>query len=216
MDTLFVIVANYGSAALFAVTFLSCLAVPLPASLMMLTAGAFAASGDLMLTTACLAAYGGALGGDQTGYLIGRSCAGTIERWAAARRNRAFLLGRARASIDEWGGLGVFLSRWLVSPLGPYVNFAGGAGRMRWVRFSAWGAAGEVVWVGLYVGLGYAFAESLPAVAEFAADFNGVIAGGVVAVGLWICLRVMQRRHGRAKGPEVESEAKSEGGSLFF
>lgn len=207
MDALFVTVANYGSGVLFVVTFLSCLAVPVPASLMMLTGGAFAASGDLVLTTAVLSAYAGAVSGDQTGYLIGRSCAGPLERWAAAGRSRAFLLGRARTSIDAWGGVGVFLSRWFVSPLGPYVNFASGAGRMHWARFSAWGAAGEAIWVGLYVGLGYMFAESLPFVAEFAADFNGVIAGGVVAVGLWMWLRFMHRRRGRAKRSESSDEA---------
>jgi membrane protein DedA with SNARE-associated domain len=209
MEALFVIVANYGSAALLIVTFLSCLAMPVPASLMMLTGGAFAASGDLVLATVCLSAYAGAVAGDQAGYFIGRSCAGPLERWAAGRRSRAFLLGRARAAIDDWGGPGVFLSRWLISPLGPYVNFAGGAGRMHWVRFSVWGAAGEAVWVGLYVGLGYAFAESLPAIAEFAADFNGIIASGVVAVGLWFWLRVLQKRRGRAKDAGsgvVESE----------
>lgn len=194
-DTVFILVANYGSLALFVVTFLSCLAVPVPASLMMLTGGAFAASGDLMLTTAVLSAYCGALGGDQSGYLIGRSCAGSLERWAQGRRSRARMLGRARASIDDWGGMGVFFSRWLVSPLGPYVNFAGGAGRLRWTRFSLWGAAGEMVWVGLYVGLGYGFAGSLTAVAEFAADVSGVLAGGVVALGLWLWLRVLHRRH---------------------
>ena len=194
-DTVFILVANYGSLALFAVTFLSCLAVPVPASLMMLTGGAFAASGDLLLTTAILSAYCGALAGDQSGYLIGRSCAGSLERWADARQGRARLLRRARASIDYWGGMGVFFSRWLVSPLGPYVNFAGGAGRLRWARFSLWGAAGEMVWVGLYVGLGYGFAGSLTAVAEFAADVSGVLAGGVVAVGLWLWLRVLHRRH---------------------
>lgn len=196
-DTVLVLLASYGSAALFAVTFLSCLAVPVPASLMMLTGGAFAASGDLLLTTTSLAAYMGALSGDQAGYLIGRSCAGSLERWAAARRTRAHLLARARASIDRWGGAGVFLSRWLVSPLGPYVNFAGGAGRMHWGRFSAWGAAGEAVWVGLYVGLGYVFSGSLIAVAAFAADVSGLIAGGVVAASLGLWLRALQRRQGR-------------------
>lgn len=211
MDAVFAAVAYYGSTALFAVTFLSCLAVPVPASLMMLTAGAFAASGDLVLSSAVLAAYAGALAGDQAGYLIGRSCAGPLERWAAARRSRDLLLRRARASIEAWGGVGVFLSRWLVSPLGPYVNFAGGAGLMHWGRFSAWGAAGEAVWVGLYVGLGYAFAESLPLIAEFAADFNGVIAGAVVAAGLYLALRVLQKRRGRrrkaaaARGVEGDS-----------
>ena len=196
-ETVFFLVAHYGSAALFIVTFLSCLAVPVPASLMMLTGGAFAASGDLSLVTVSLAAYGGALGGDQAGYLVGQSFAGPLERWAEARRGRSAMLGRARASVEQWGGMGVFLSRWFVSPLGPYVNFAGGAGRMPWVRFSIWSAAGEMVWVALYVGLGYLFAGSLTAVAEFAADLSGLVAGAVVAVGLGFWLRVMQKRHGR-------------------
>lgn len=201
-DTVFALVAQYGSGALFIVTFLSCLAMPVPASLMMLTGGAFAASGDLSLVTASLSAYGGALAGDQAGYLVGQSCAGWLEHWAEARQNRAMLLGRARASVDRWGGMGVFLSRWLVSPLGPYVNFAGGAGRMPWARFSIWSAAGEMVWVALYVGLGYLFAGSLTAVAEFAADLSGLVAGAVVAVGLGFWLRVMQKRHGRSRVEE--------------
>ncbi|MEQ6885245.1 DedA family protein [Salicola sp. Rm-C-2C1-2] len=197
-ETVFTLVAQYGSGALFIVTFLSCLAMPVPASLMMLTGGAFAASGDMSLVTASLSAYGGALAGDQAGYLVGQSCAGWLERWAHARRSRAMLLARARASVDRWGGVGVFLSRWLVSPLGPYVNFAGGAGRMPWARFSIWSAAGEMVWVALYVGLGYLFAGSLTAVAEFAADLSGLVAGAVVAVGLGFWLRMMQKRHRRS------------------
>jgi len=53
-DTVFILVANYGSLALFVITFLSCLAVPVPASLMMLTGGAFAASGDMgLILQAC-------------------------------------------------------------------------------------------------------------------------------------------------------------------
>jgi len=199
-DTVFTLVANYGSFALFVVTFLSCLAVPVPASLMMLTGGAFAASGDMSLVTASLAAYIGAVAGDQGGYLVGRSCAGALERWAEARRNRALMLEKARASLERWGGAGVFLSRWLVSPLGPYVNFAGGAGRLRWARFSLWAMAGELVWVALYVGLGYLFSESLIAVAELAADLSGLIAGGVVALGLGVWLRTRQRRLFRLEG----------------
>lgn len=206
MDALFVIVANYGVVAMSVTTFLSCLAVPVPASAIMLTAGAFAASGDLQLATVVLSAYGGAVVGDQAGYLIGRSFAGPLERWAAARRRRAFLLGKARASIDQWGGVGVFLSRWFVSPLGPYMNFAGGAGRMHWARFTGWGGAGEAVWVMLYVGLGYMFAESLPAIVRFAADFNGIIVGGVVAVALGMWIRARHRRRGPARKSRLARE----------
>lgn len=195
-DTLFLLVATYGGAALFVVTFLSCLAVPVPSSLMMLTGGAFAASGDLLLETTALAAYIGAVAGDQLGYFLGRSGAPVLERWAGRRRARMLLLGRARASIQRWGGPGVFFSRWLVSPLGPYVNFASGAGEMRWLRFALWGATGELVWVGLYVGLGYAFASNLTAVAEFSADLTGLFAGLAVTLLLGALLRFFHRRQG--------------------
>lgn len=198
-ETVFALVAQYGSVALVVVTFLSCLALPVPASLMMLTGGAFAASGDLSLVTVTLAAYGGAIAGDQASYQLGHSCARWLERWSEARRGRAMLLARARASVDRWGGMGVFLSRWFVSPLGPYVNFAGGAGRMPRGRFTLWSVAGEMVWVVLYVGLGDLFAGSLTAVAEFAADLSGLVAGAVVAVGLGFWLRMMHQRHARLR-----------------
>lgn len=198
-DTLFVLVATYGSAALFVVTFLSCLAVPVPSSLMMITGGAFAASGDLMIGTMVLSAYAGAVIGDQVGYLVGRLGASPLERWTGARRSRAILLRRARWAIGEWGGPGVFFSRWLVSPLGPYVNFAGGAGKMEWARFTLWGAVGEAVWVAVYVGLGYAFANNLELVIDIVADFSGLVVAAVVTAGLGLVLAAIHRRQGRRR-----------------
>lgn len=211
-DTLFLLVASYGAAILFAVTFLSCLAVPVPSSLMMLTGGAFAASGDLLLTTTALSAYAGAIGGDQVGYLVGQRSTRTLDRWAADRPRRAVLLGKARSLIREWGGIGVFLSRWLVSPLGPYVNLAGGAAGIGWARFTVWGAAGEAVWVGLYTGLGYAFASNISAVAEIAGDASGLIAGGVVTLGLGLWLRAAMKRQERRR-PNGPSGGESPGPS---
>ena len=41
--------ADYGVPLLFAVTFLSCLALPVPSSLLMLASGGFAAAGDMVL-----------------------------------------------------------------------------------------------------------------------------------------------------------------------
>ncbi len=71
-----------------------------------------------------------------------------------ASSRRAALMGKATGYLRDRGALAVFLSRWLFSPLGPYVNFAGGAARLDWGRFTWAGIAGETVWVALYVGLG--------------------------------------------------------------
>lgn len=46
-DTLLQLLATYGAPLLALTTFASCLALPVPSSLMMLAAGAFVASGDL-------------------------------------------------------------------------------------------------------------------------------------------------------------------------
>ncbi len=184
-DLLLSLVADYGAVLLFAVTFLSCLAVPMPSSLMMLAGGGFVASGDLSLIEAMGGAYLGAVAGDQTGFQLG-SKAGN---WLARAPKRQALLDKANAITGRYGGLGVFLSRWLFSPLGPYVNFGGGAAGYGWTGFTLWGALGEAVWVILYVGLGYAFADHITELAGLLGNASGLLAAGAVAIGLGLWLR---------------------------
>lgn len=95
-DWLLAQVADWGAVALAIVTFLSCLAIPVPSSMMMLTAGAFAASGDLALAPAAASALGGAVLGDQAGYQLGRLGFRRAEGWVMRSRSRAAVLDRAR------------------------------------------------------------------------------------------------------------------------
>ncbi len=193
-DQIIALVPTYGLSLLVLIVFLSCLALPVPSSLVMLTSGSFVGAGDLSLVPTFLAALGAAVAGDQIGYLIGRKGGGKLLNRIASTRDRQALLDRAKNWTDQRGGPGVFLSRWLVSPLGPYVNFIGGATGLAWGRFTIWGAAGEAVWVTLYVGLGFVFSDNISAVAELASDFSGMLAAGVVTLGLgWQIRRVLKK-----------------------
>lgn len=58
-------------AVLALVSFLSCLALPVPASVVMLAAGALASAGDLALAPVALGALAGAVPGDQAGIFWG-------------------------------------------------------------------------------------------------------------------------------------------------
>ena len=71
-DWLLALVPQYGVWLLAVCTFLSCLALPVPASILMLAAGGFVAAGDLSLTGSVAAALAGAVAGDQAGYFGGR------------------------------------------------------------------------------------------------------------------------------------------------
>lgn len=191
--------ADYGVPLLFCVTLLSCLALPVPSSLLMLACGGFAASGDLSLPAVAAAAFCGAIIGDNLGYWIARSCDARLSAFLAKRPKRAALREKSEAYMDRWGGSSVFFSCWLVAPLGPYINYVSGLSRFSWPRFAAWGAAGEVVWVGLYVGLGYLFADNLTAVSDLLGNLSGFLAALVVAVGLGIWMLRASKARDAAK-----------------
>ncbi|SFS08574.1 DedA family protein [Yoonia litorea] len=194
-DLVLAFAADYGVPLLFVVTFLSCLALPVPSSLLMLASGGFAATGDISIVMAAVAAFAGAVLGDNTGYYLAHRFGGRLERWLTGRPKRAALKKRAAEYMDRWGGMSVFFSRWLVAPLGPYVNYASGLAGFRWSRFAAWSAAGELVWVTSYIGLGYVFADNIAAVSALLGNISGLLAASVVAGGLslWLIRASKQR-----------------------
>lgn len=187
-DWLLALVPQYGLWLLAATTFCSCLALPLPASILMMTAGGFVAAGDLVLWQTFLAAAGGGVAGDQVGYWAGRG-AGT--RLLAKLRNdpaREKLVAKAVAILEARGTIAVFLTRWLFSPLGPWVNLTAGSAGYGWHRFTASGVAGELVWAGLYVGIGYGFAGNIEAASDMLGSVLGFVAAGTAMLGLGIWL----------------------------
>lgn len=187
-ETLLELLPDYGAPFLGLVTLLSCLALPVPASLFMMAAGGFAAAGDLSLGLTILAALIGAVLGDQIGFLLGRGGSGVLQRLERRGGKQALALARATALTRERGNIAVFLSRWLLSPLGPYVNYAAGAARMRWHRFSLASLSGETVWVAIYIGLGAGAMDQLATLWPMISDMLGLLAA--VAVALLLVLRL--------------------------
>lgn len=190
----------YGLYIIGLATFLSCVAAPIPSSLVMLTAGAFIAAGDLSGPAVVGLALAGAAAGDQVGYAMGRAGSARVDR---LHGKPGAMVHKARSLIERYGVWAVFLSRWLLSPLGPYVNLATGATRMNWVRFTVADLAGEAVWVTLYLGVGYVFAGQIEAAANIAGNFSGALAAGTVTLGLGLWLRAVLRVESRQKnGPK--------------
>jgi len=198
-DWLLGLVPQYGLYLLAACTFASCLALPIPASMLMLAAGGFVSAGDLSLYGSVAAALLGAVAGDQIGYWGGRwGGSGLIERLG----KKAAPLTKATDMLARRGGIAVFLSRWLVSALGPYVNLAAGAAGQPWVQFALWGALGEAVWVGLYIGLGYSFTGNIEAASGTALRLLGFMGAGAVALGLgaWLIAALRTEKLAQAAG----------------
>ncbi|QPM89438.1 DedA family protein [Pseudooceanicola algae] len=191
------LLVSYGPGIIFAVTFTSCIALPVPASLVMLGAGALAAAGDMPFWGLLVSAYVGAVLGDIAGYGLAILLEGALKDRLRPGPRTLALTQEARRRLLAHGGKTVFLSRWLLSPLGPYVNFAAGAARMPMRQFLPSSAAGEVIWVGFYLGIGHAAARHLPKVTEIASNVAGLILAGAVACGILFVLHLRLRRSRR-------------------
>jgi membrane protein DedA with SNARE-associated domain len=89
---------------------------------------------------------------------------------------------KTEALAKQWGGPGIFFSRWLVTSLGPWLNVTSGIAEYPWRRFILWDVLGDVLWVVLNVMLGYFFSGRVQAIAEVSGNFAWVVLGFIVAV----------------------------------
>ncbi|MDH4412149.1 MAG: VTT domain-containing protein [Rhizobium sp.] len=183
-ETLLASLPSYGLSLLALVVAVSCLGAPLPASIVMMLMGALAAAGDFTLWIVIAVALASAVAGDQLGYLLGRTAGRRLVPLVARNPARRRAIERAEREMEQRGNVAVFLTRWLLSPLGPYLNLMAGASGFSWLRFTLAGVLGEAVWVGLYTGLGATFSESVTEIAEISGSVSGFLAAGAVAAVL--------------------------------
>lgn len=190
--------ATYGSFAIFGAILLASIGVPLPATFLLVAAGSFVTQGEMELWSVLLAGTLGAIIGDHIGYGIGRIGGRTFVHRVGQRFNAGGMLTQAEATMERWGGLGIFLSRWLLTAVGPYVNLTSGLMGYHLLRFSFWDIVGEILWVGLYIQIGRFFSDQLATISDALGDLTWVVLG-VVAI-LFIGYKLIQsfRQNGDA------------------
>lgn len=174
--------ANYGAFAIFVAILLASIGVPLPSSFLLVAAGSFVTQGEMNLWSVLLAATLGAILGDHIGYGIGRIGGRAFVHGVGQRVNAGAMLTQAEATMQRWGGLGIFLSRWLLTAVGPYVNLTSGLMGYHLLRFSFWDILGELLWVGLYVQVGRLFSDQLATISDALGDLTWVVLGVVAIV----------------------------------
>jgi membrane-associated protein len=192
-DQLLAALSQYGLPVLFGVIVIAAAGVPLPISMMLVAAGSFVELGEMKLWQVIVVASAGAVMGDQIGYALGRWGGHRVVERVKRSRNGPARIAQAEAFAKRWGALGIFFTRWLITPLGPWLNLTSGMSGYPWTRFFLWDVLGEVLWVILYVLLGKFFSDRVQALVEILGDLGWVIVGLIAAVILgWKVLRYLQ------------------------
>ncbi len=209
-DQLFGLLSTYGLPALFIILAVSSAGVPFPITLLLIATGSFVAQGEMVLWQVLIICSAGAIVGDNIGYGLGRWGGRKLVHRVTERFGGADMIKRAEAFTKRWGGVGVFLSRWLITPLGPWLNLTSGIAGYSWPRFLFWDVLGEVLWVVIYVSLGNLFSDRVGALAELLGNLTWVIVGVVAALILgWKLLQYFRSGGEASEKTNVAAEAYS-------
>lgn len=181
-DQLLAALLTHGVPLLFAVVAIASVGVPFPVSLTLVAAGSFAKQGELSLLPVIVAGSLAAILGDQIGYGLSRWGGRRLIVRISRRLGGETKIKKAEALSKKWGGPGIFFSRWLVTQLGPWLNITSGIAGYPWRRFIFWDALGEVLWVVLYVMLGYIFSDRVQYISEILGNLAWAILALIVAI----------------------------------
>jgi membrane-associated protein len=183
-EQLLAALSQYGSPALFAVVMIAAVGVPLPITLLLIVTGSLISQGVMNFWLAIGLAGAGSVIGDQIGYGIGRWGGNELVDKFTRLLGGPERLEKAQSTARSWGGPGIFFSRWLVTPLGPWVNLASGLSGYPWMRFLVWDALGEFLGTLIYVGLGKVFSDRVLALDAMLSDLTWAIVALLAAVFL--------------------------------
>jgi membrane protein DedA with SNARE-associated domain len=175
-DYLLTQVINYGAPLLGIIVFIGGLGVPLPCTLLVIAAGAFARQGYLPWHTAAFVSIISVIIGDSLSYSLGYYASSYVLK----RFSRTSQWQEAERSFQKWGPLSIFFSRFLITAIALPVNLISGTTRYPFRKFLFFDALGEVIWIFGYGGLGYLFGSQWEVVNEFVCNFGGLVLGVIV------------------------------------
>ena len=196
LASLVTVVQDVGIPALFVFIAVETMGIPLPGETALITMAILASQGHLAIEWVILAAAGGAILGDNVGFLIGRRYGRRLLEWEGGpfARHRRALLEKGEPFFQRHGPKAVFFGRWIAG-LRITASWLAGAARMSWPTFTFYNALGGISW-SVTVGL---TAYYLGRSAEKIFRTAGLVGLGVAAVfGIGVYALAKRRSRRRA------------------
>lgn len=189
--------SNWSYVAVFAVAVLDAFFPVVPSESMVIVAGALAASGDLSLPIVILAAWSGAVVGDNISYGIGKWAGEhTVKRlFRHEKAHKGF--DWAEKQLEERGSYIILIARFI--PFGrTAVTFTAGYTKgLPWHRFIRYDVVAGGLWATYAAMLGYIGGKQFEE-----QPWKGIVLG--LAIAFSVAFLIEWIRHRRAKKPDVQ------------
>lgn len=178
----------------------------LPGDSLLVTAGVFAAKGDLNLPILLVGIVVAAVVGDQVGYAFGNKVGPALYRRPDSRFFKTEYLVRAQKYFDEHGPRTIVLARFIpiVRTFAPIVA---GVGDMQYRTFAIYNVLGGLLWgVGVTM-IGYVLGETVD-IDKYLLPVIGVIVAASLAPVVGEVLRARKRRRSAPQGQPADQPAE--------
>jgi membrane protein DedA with SNARE-associated domain len=195
MESLDPLIRAYGYPAVFGGMVIQQLVPPIPGEPLLLGVGALAGNGRFSLWLAALLALAGSVVGDFVWYEIGRRGRHRVFKWLCRVSIEPDACVRhAQDTLARRGASALLIGKVVPAFNGIAQPLAGALGISR-LRFLISDLLGGILWVGLYLGLGYAFRDQLATAALLANRLGGwaIVIIGVV-FGLYLGVKFVRRQ----------------------
>jgi membrane protein DedA with SNARE-associated domain len=180
--------------ALFALTFLSCLALPIPAGSLLTASSVFASQGYLNFFWVVIVAVVATVLGDNLSYWIVRLYGHKLLDKAAFTRNiiHSENFTMIEKSMQRRPGFVVFISRFeVIATLS--VNVISGLSKVPYKKFLLYEVLGGISYIAFYATLGYVFGDSWEAINDLIGNFSILILIVLAAIVLFTWKKLLKK-----------------------
>jgi membrane-associated protein len=165
---------------LLCIPFLGQLGIPLGSTFFIVYAGSMSNSiSDLSVFF--LFTLAAEIAGDFLGYFVGKYFHET--RWMKKllrRKNISYVYDKSEKFLKKRGAMSIFLSRFLVTFIGPYVNYVAGFQLYKFKKFTLFVILGEMVYCSELLLLGYFFKDTFEEIVDLFTSFSVLLLCGFV------------------------------------
>jgi membrane-associated protein len=144
--------------------------------------------------------------GDAVNYAVGRNIGPRIFTSEKSLLLNKKHLVRTQSFYERYGGKTIIIARF-VPIIRTFAPFVAGIGRMQYPRFAAFNVIGAVLWVGMFVPLGYGFGN-LP---EIKRNFHYVILGIIVLSVMPAAIEILREWRARRVQASGASQLRDAG-----
>jgi membrane protein DedA with SNARE-associated domain len=181
---------SYTYPVLLLLVLLESLGVPLPGEIALVTAAAYASSGQISIFIVIALAALGAIVGGVLGYWIGiKGGLPLVTRYGGYIGVRKSHVDRAHAFFERNGSKTILFGRF-VAILRTWAAIVAGAAAMSFTKFVTYNTIGSIVWAIVFGWLGYYFGRDLPLLEKYISRVSfGVLIVAVVGIALFFLVK---------------------------